>query len=81
MAAERHYTPREIADMWNVSLQTVIRSFQDVEGVLKISYPREVARTRKPRTLLRIPASVLDRFHQQRSAGFCSEVQARRRRV
>ena len=39
-ATERHYTLREIADMWQISYQTARRMFQDEPGVLAFSLPR-----------------------------------------
>lgn len=78
-ASEKHYTPREVADIWQVSTQTVIRLFQDADGVLKISNPRFGSKRQK--ITLRIPSSVLERLHEQRSAGFASKVQSRRRGI
>lgn len=79
LATERHYSPAEVAEMWNVSAETVRRMFEDCEGVLRIANPRRPGR--RKRVTLRISQSALDRLHQQRSAGFLSEVKARRRKV
>jgi hypothetical protein len=76
-AAERHYTVPQVAELWGISEQTVIRIFQDEEGVLKLSLPRGLTAKRAPRVSLRIPASVLDRVHKQRSAGWSSKIQLR----
>jgi hypothetical protein len=79
-AEERHYTVQEIAETWQVSAMTVRRLFQDEPGVLKIGHARTMRRAR-PHITLRIPASVLERFHEQRSGGFGAEVERRRRAV
>lgn len=68
-ATERHYTIREIADMWNISYQTARRMFQDQPGVLAFSM-RRMCGQGKPHVTLRVPASVLEKFHRERSAGF-----------
>lgn len=60
-ASERHYSIQQIAELWGVSENTVRRSFEDYPGVLKIGI-------RRHRVTLRIPDSVLRRFHKERSA-------------
>lgn len=78
VATERHYTVREVAKLWGISEMTVARIFQDEDGVLKLSMPRGLAAKRAPRVSLRIPASVLERVHEQRSGGWTSKIQLRR---
>lgn len=78
LATETHYTPQQVAEMWGISEATVIRIFQDEEGVLKLSLSRGLTGRRAPRVSLRIPASVLERVHEQRSAGWSSKIQLRR---
>jgi hypothetical protein len=74
-ATETHYSPQQVAEMWGVSDKTVQRMFEDAVGVLKISLPTLAnGRKRKPRVKLRIPASVLERLHDQRAAGFRAEI-------
>lgn len=81
-ATEQHYSVREVAEMWHISEATVRRMFQNEPGVLPISMPQLVRnRKHRPHVLLRIPASVLARVHQDRSRGFGLEVQPRRGRV
>lgn len=80
-AVERHYTIQEIAELWKVSAMTVRRCFEDQPGVLKLSFGRRLAGKGRPHVTLRIPESVLERFYQQRSAGFRLEVQGGRRGV
>lgn len=79
-AEEKHYSVEEIAALWGISRQSVRRLFEGRDGVLKISFPRLVKRQQKraPRVLLRVPASILQRAHEERSRGFGAEVQRRR---
>jgi hypothetical protein len=35
-AAERHYTPSEIGDLWRLNVETVRRLFQNEPGVVRI---------------------------------------------
>ena len=59
-AMEKHYSVQEVSEIWGVSTNTVRRIFEDMTGVLKISYPSLIKRKkRKPRTILRIPTSLL----------------------
>lgn len=81
-ATERHYTVQEIAQMWNVSSEKVRRMFRDVPGVLEIGFAGILpGKKKRGHVTLRIPASVLERVHQDRSAGFRLEVERSRRRV
>jgi hypothetical protein len=80
LAEEKHYTVQEVAAMWGLSSMSIRRLFQDEPGVLKLPVIR-VRRADRPHCTLRIPATVLERFHQQRSSGFGPEVQRRRRAV
>ena len=75
-AFERHYTVDEVAEMWKISAVTVRRMFQDQPGVLSIKGRRSVLGARSY-TSLRIPASTLQRLHEQRSAGFTLKVKGR----
>lgn len=65
-AVEKHYTVKEIAEAWSVCEDTITAIFRDQPGVLKISRGTLTRRKRKYVTL-RIPASVLDRVHSERS--------------
>jgi hypothetical protein len=82
-ATERHYTPQEVAEMWGVSRETVRKMFMDEDGVLHFSFSKTLRRSAapKPRTSLRIPASVLSRVHQQWSRGSGAEIKSRRRLI
>jgi hypothetical protein len=75
-ALEQHYTVHQIAEAWGISAEKVRRLFQDAPGVLKIESPNIFSRMKKrPHVTLRIPASVLARFHEERSAGFSLKIQ------
>ena len=78
---ERHYSVHEVAEMWGLSAEKVRKMFQDVPGVLKIGFTSTSKKGRKPYVTLRIPASVLARFHQDWSAGLGLKIQGSRRAV
>ncbi len=65
-ATERHFTPKEVAELWALDETTIRRLFQDEPGVLKIgkSGRRD---GRRDYISLRIPESVATRVHTQRS--------------
>lgn len=63
--SERHYTPRQIAELWQLDTRTIRELFRDEPGVLKIG--ESGRRGRRDYITLRIPESVLLRVHQQRS--------------
>ena len=52
----RMYTPRELADLWRLSEQSIRRMFQDRPGVLKIGSGNP--RGKRGYVTLRIPAGV-----------------------
>lgn len=60
-ASERHYTPVEIAKLWQLSPDTVRNIFRNVPGVLKVGSPETLRK--RPYTSLRIPESVMARVH------------------
>jgi hypothetical protein len=60
----RHFTPQELAELWQVDVNTIRRTFQDEPGVLKISNGTKGKRTY---VTLRIPAAVVERVYQERS--------------
>ena len=69
-ATERHYSPKEIAQMWGVSDSTVRKLFEDTPGVLRISMPRLTKpRKHKPHVRLSVPHSVLVRVHEAQTSG------------
>jgi hypothetical protein len=78
-ALEQHYTVQEIAELWAVSTMTVRWIFRDQPGVLKPK-GRKTFLSARAYESLRIPASVVARVHEERSAGFTLEVKGRRSR-
>ena len=60
-ATERHFTCKEVAEMWKVSDDLVRRLFYNVTGVLKIAQPAR--RGKRSYVTLRIPESILQRRH------------------
>ena len=65
-AAERHYSPAEIAELWNLSADCVRKIFEREPGVFVIGNPF-ARRTKRSYTTLRIPQSVLERVHKRMS--------------
>ena len=61
---ERHYIVQEIAEMWQLSTDSVQRLFRDEPGVFVLSRSSPYARKRRYETL-RIPESVLIRVHKK----------------
>ena len=58
-----HYTPQEIAEIYKLSVDTVVRWFSKERGVIAIGHDdRPHIRHKK---LLRIPHSALVRFHEK----------------
>jgi hypothetical protein len=59
------YTPAELANLWQLSENSIRRLFQDEPGVFKMgdSNPRG----RRGYTTLRIPAVVVERVFRERS--------------
>ena len=62
-----HYSPQFYAELWGTSPSTVVRWFQDLEGVLKLSKPaRNGKRTRAE---LRIPFSLAMKVYRDHTQG------------
>ena len=81
-AIEQHFPVQQIAESWGISAASVRRLFEGQPGVLALSMPRLLKnRKHRPHVLLRIPASVVERLHQQWSAGLGLEVKPGRRRI
>jgi hypothetical protein len=61
----RMYTPRELAEVWHLSEQSIRRLFQDRPGVLKIgdSNPRG----KRSYVTLRIPTAVVEQVFRERT--------------
>jgi hypothetical protein len=58
---ERHYSPAELGELWNLSTDTVRRMFENEHGVLAFENPVRSS-SRRFRTL-RIPESVAERVY------------------
>ena len=72
---ERHYSPAELAEMWNLSADTVRRMFEGEAGVLVFENPVRSS-SRRFRTL-RIPESVAQRVYSRFSnCGVGSRIRA-----
>lgn len=61
-----HYSPQFYAELWGTSPSTVIRWFQDMPGVLKLSPASKNAK--RTRVELRIPYSLAMREYLRRTA-------------
>jgi len=67
-ALERHYTVKEVSEIWNLDEKMIRRIFGDEPGVVSIE--SEEGRYRRAYRTLRIPESVLLRVHRRmRKAG------------
>jgi hypothetical protein len=62
---EQHYSPQFFAELWGMSASTVVRWFQDLDGVLKLSKPSKNGR--RTRVELRIPFSLAMRVYRERT--------------
>lgn len=51
-----HYSPQFYAELWGTSSSTVVRWFQDMDGVLKLNKPTKNGK--RSRVELRIPHSL-----------------------
>jgi len=61
---DQHYSPQFYAELWGVSRDTVIRWFQDMSGVLKLSEPGKRGRKRVE---LRIPYRLAAKVYEERT--------------
>jgi hypothetical protein len=61
------YTPRELADMWALSENTIRRLFQDEPGVFTLGMTNP--RGKRGYTTLRIPEAVAMRIWRARGGG------------
>ena len=66
LAAERHYTPKQLADTWGLAPDTIRELFESEQGVLVIG-DNGTRNKRRYRTF-RIPESVAVRVHRKLSA-------------
>lgn len=61
---ERHYSPAELAAMWNFSAGTIRRLIADEQGVLRLQGVGEATGKRRY-TTYSVPASVAQRLHER----------------
>jgi hypothetical protein len=62
---ESHYSPRVLAEIWGVSESTILRWFQDLEGVLKLG--DESRNGKRVRREIRIPKSLAERVYEEKT--------------
>ena len=62
-----HFSPQFYAELWGTSPSTVVRWFQDREGVLKLGKP--VRQGKRVRVELRIPFSVAMQVYREHTQG------------
>lgn len=60
-----HFSAQFYAELWGIHVSTVIRWFQDLEGVLKLSEPSKNGK--RVRIELRIPFSLAMRVYRERT--------------
>lgn len=63
-AFERHYTPKELGELWGFDCATITRWFRDERGVLKY---QNNAPGKREYVSIRIPSSVAKRVHDSRT--------------
>jgi hypothetical protein len=66
ITSEKHFTPSELAEAWNLSVQTIRSLFRNEPGVLKIG--NTSSRRKRGYITLRIPKQVVERVHRRLSA-------------
>jgi hypothetical protein len=63
---ERHFTPKQLAELWGFDPNTIRRMFIDEPGVLKVG--KQVRRDgKRPYVSLRIPGSVAKRVYDRKT--------------
>ena len=65
VVVDGHYSPQFYAELWGLSPSTVIRWFQDKNGVLKLGKPGKNGK--RVRVELRIPYSLAVQEYRQRT--------------
>jgi hypothetical protein len=66
IVVDQHFSAQWFAELWRLDPSTVIRWFQDMPGVLKLSQPSKNGK--RTRIELRIPYSVAMREYRRRTA-------------
>jgi hypothetical protein len=68
ICTEKHYSVSELAELWNLSKNTIRRIFEKESGVIK--WGTREGRFNRRYTTLRIPETVMQRVHRRlQSAG------------
>lgn len=62
-AFEKHYSVHEIAELWNLSDETIRRHFRDEPGVVTLGL--KYSHKKRSYVVLRIPESVAIRVHER----------------
>jgi hypothetical protein len=62
---DQHYSPQFYAELFGISPSTVVRWFQDMDGVLKLTKP--VKNGKRNRVELRTPFSLAMREYRERT--------------
>jgi hypothetical protein len=60
---EKHYSVRELSELWGFSADIVRHMLEDEDGVVRFGHGEELHRRRY--ISLRIPASVAERIHRK----------------
>jgi hypothetical protein len=60
-----HFSPQFFAELWGISVSTVVRWFQDRDGVLKLREPSKNGK--RGRIELRIPFSLAMEVYRERT--------------
>ena len=76
---ERHLTPKELAELWGFSENTIRKIFQNRPGVVKLG--SSLRPGKRTYISLRIPQSIADQVHRELSVAPSLEIKPGRRRV
>ena len=66
IVVDPHYSPQFYAELWGTSSSTMVRWFQDLDGVLKLN--KSGKNGKRARVELRIPFSLAMREYRRRTA-------------
>jgi hypothetical protein len=65
IAIDPHYSPQFYAELWGMSPSTIVRWFEDLDGVLRVG--NSAGNGRRSRIELRIPFSLAMRVYEERT--------------
>lgn len=60
---ERHFSTKTLAELWELSEDTIQEMFRSEPGVLTVGDPKP---GKRPKIMLRIPESVAERVYRRR---------------